>query len=331
MINQKNLYTKRGEIATFITLVTFFVIGIASVISTVALKKPQTTQTRAQAGCDPAWYCAGECVTDQAARDSFAGVYGDAGAALGWRQEKAQSCGIQESQCSLTSVCAPIGAPTKPLPPAGVSCNAPEWYCGGECANRSVRDAFGDPAAWRQEKARNCGITIDQCSTVTNCLAGAPTVTPTSIVLPTPLVQNCQPGRCCQMDETTRKTVPNSWGQVCTNTNNCDLKGGCNPNCCATKDDCPYGSVGQTCGEKDGKNNGYCQTGSSCDWWSSYDRNTITPTPPTSDPCGKMGGRYYQECCAQGFESHVCQVGDNWFCDYGNGKFNVPCQSKSNI
>jgi hypothetical protein len=134
------------------------------------------------------------------------------------------------------------------------------------------------------------------------------------------------------MDEKTRKTIPASWGQDCVNMNNCDLKGGCNPNCCATKEDCPYGFAGQTCGEKDGKNNGYCQTNNSCDWRSDYNRNNITPTPPPAgDPCGKMGGRYYQECCAQGFEQHVCQVGDNWFCDYGNGKFNVPCQSKSNI
>jgi len=43
---------KTGEVATFITLVTFFVIGLASLVSTVALKKPQTTQTKAE-------YCAG--------------------------------------------------------------------------------------------------------------------------------------------------------------------------------------------------------------------------------------------------------------------------------
>jgi len=164
------------------------------------------------------------------------------------------------------------------------------------------------------------GDVINGCSCQT---PGVPTQPPL-ISIP----QNCQPGRCCQMDASTRQIIPGSWGQNCVKAGNCDIKGGCNPNCCATEKDCPYGSVGQTCGESDGKNNGYCQTNSSCDWWSDYSRNAITPTPPKADACS---GRYYTECCAAGFENHVCQVGDNWYCDYGTGQFNTPCQTQGNI
>lgn len=52
------------------------------------------------------------------------------------------------------------------------------WYCAGECADKnSVRSLFKssyppplDAAAiWRAEKARNCGISVDQCFSITTC------------------------------------------------------------------------------------------------------------------------------------------------------------------
>jgi hypothetical protein len=133
---------RKGEIATIITLVTFFVIGIASIVSSIALKKPQTTQTKAQAGCDPAWYCAGECLTDQAARDSFAGVYGDAGAALGWRQEKAKNCGITEDQCSSVTVCNKNAAAAATATPAPSSSGSADLVAACKCTTNGK--AAGD-------------------------------------------------------------------------------------------------------------------------------------------------------------------------------------------
>lgn len=155
-----------GEVATVITLSTLIIVGLVSLVSNAILKKPQTTSTKA-ASCDPAWYCAGECAPDDV-RASFEAINGPANAASAWRSEKAQNCGLSESECSAATTCAPLGKPTYPQTP-GVGCDASEWSCGGECASQAVRNMFGDPSKWRQEKAKNCGFPVGECSTRTDC------------------------------------------------------------------------------------------------------------------------------------------------------------------
>lgn len=164
-----------GEIATVITLGTIIVVGLASLLSNVLLKKSQTTSTKAAVSCDkPEWSCADECAPLDA-RYAYLGMNGQNNtvASTAWRTDKAQNCGLTESQCNLTDKCQPIGVPTVPPPPAGTSCD-PMWYCGGECAKQSTRDLFGDALKWRKQKAQDCTFSSEsECSTRTDCPEGS--------------------------------------------------------------------------------------------------------------------------------------------------------------
>ncbi|MBI3620228.1 hypothetical protein HY214_03755 [Candidatus Roizmanbacteria bacterium] len=63
------------------------------------------------------------------------------------------------------------------------NCDDNNWYCAGECADPNVRQIFSDtyktplnPAlTWRTQKASNCKITVDRCSSTTvNDCGGVP-------------------------------------------------------------------------------------------------------------------------------------------------------------
>lgn len=86
---------------------------------------------------------------------------------------------------------------------AAANCDSEDWYCAGECANDAVRSIFNGTYPpdgsdeWRNEKAGNCGITEDKCSTTASCTVPSPT-------------PDCEPGKlnqagacdpaCCDKD-----------------------------------------------------------------------------------------------------------------------------------
>ena len=120
-------------------------------------------------------------------------------------------------------------------------------------------------------------------------------------------------------------------GQACDNLAKCDINGGCNPACCIKNEDC---AAGQQCNIS----NGYCAgaAGNGSNGMSCNDQSpTLTPvptttvTPPPDDPCEAKGGSYYQECCAKGYERHICKVGGTYYCDDGSGTFNNICDTSN--
>jgi len=73
-------------------------------------------------------------------------------------------------------------------------------------------------------------------------------------------------------------------GQTCTNTNKCNIAGGCDPACCVTNGDCPGNQV---CSIP----NGYCKGGKSC--WTSYEHHLGCST---DDRCVVVPGAGSNEC-----------------------------------
>lgn len=74
---------------------------------------------------------------------------------------------------------------------AAVSCNDSLWVCADECAPDSARYAYkgmnnqnnsAAAAAWRKDKAQNCGLAVSQCSLTDKCEPiGEPTIPPSSV------------------------------------------------------------------------------------------------------------------------------------------------------
>ncbi len=75
------------------------------------------------------------------------------------------SCDASKKIADLNSYCGITGGGGG-CTPGNCSGTSDPWYCGKECADSCVRQLFGDPNKWRQEKANNCGFKdINLCST----------------------------------------------------------------------------------------------------------------------------------------------------------------------
>jgi len=168
------------------------------------------------------------------------------------------------------------------------SCTGSGYLCAGECAcnwelNKGVR--------WHYKcvngQVESYNILDASCN---SACPGEPSPQPS------PEGQKCPPGNDGQP------------GETCSNLNKCDIAGGCNPACCATKSDCPseqYCSIP----------NGYCRAGKSCagttgyhkecrdqlcvnvpgggaDQCTSHDqcKETPSPTPPSCQPVKEYSG-----------------------------------------
>lgn len=196
------LNNKRGEIVTLLAIGTSLIVALAAVISSSFINtSPQTTTTAA------AGLCGKSCPGNQCASCGIGGFWDQGCWDFTGKQPyemfsagtSCTPCGdpnlicknTEQGSCSAhkpgyecgndsclhqnTSKCGGGSEPTAtPIPPGGeptCSSTSDNWYCAGECANQTARNAFNGTYPpdgsdeWRAEKAKNCNISASACST----------------------------------------------------------------------------------------------------------------------------------------------------------------------
>jgi len=148
--------------------------------------------------------------------------------------------------------------------PDGKICDVPNGYCQSGCSSRGtdakkVKQCVGNSCVWQicNKSDPNC---VSNCSSHADCRDGdvdEPEPSPKPVVSPSPP----SGGKC----------GPN--GETCNDEDKCDIKGGCNPACCAYNSQCVNGKICD-------KPNGYCVSG-----YSNRSCQAPAPLPPSVNPC----------------------------------------------
>ena len=154
--------SKNGEIATLIAIGIVVILGISTLVSSVANLKnrQQTTHASAAENCDSdAWYCAGECASAPV-RDIFNGTYPPDGSSH-WRNEKAGNCHIDPSQCATTVTCT-VPSPTP-------NCPAGKLNVAGACDQACC--SSDSECSTNQPQPQKCTNPNGYCQSGTSCAA----------------------------------------------------------------------------------------------------------------------------------------------------------------
>jgi len=161
-----------GFISLAMLAIVFVVTSVVGIGAGRQVKKTQVSQS--QATCDNPAGCGGSCnpTVNQ-------GCYAGGCRAWEWCNPTNKMCEWEQSKIGVNQKCEqklaegrilapnqsaqpqptqqqaqPAASNTQNTMPAG-SCD-PKWYCLGECADSTVRNAFGNnDAQWRREKANN--------------------------------------------------------------------------------------------------------------------------------------------------------------------------------
>ncbi len=155
-----SLNSKRGEIATILTIGTVIFMGLSILIPTFFGKDKKVIKSGAQEAeaCNSDWWCNGKCENNPDSKKVFIDTFG-AGIDSEYEKERAGKTQWYLQHGDNSKITNKFGT-TKTLNQitqnyCNVSINCKTWFCYGTCASGEVVNRFTDEVGGDPEKAKN--------------------------------------------------------------------------------------------------------------------------------------------------------------------------------